>query len=183
MPLSGSQWAYVGVVMGLSLLVSVYVGSRRLLFAALDDRYGEWARFWWASQQPGSAKSGSEKIQFVVAFVFCHGLHDLWHLITLVAFDLFIVFAIQAPFWRYVYFEDFTPAAAGLLGVAGTGAFLYWKVRHTLPLCRVHQWSPQTRRCEKCGESYLEPERAAGFSWHGLWQRRLDRLVAPPGAR
>ncbi len=180
MALTGWQWVYVGVVMGLSLLVAGYVECRRLLFAALDDRYGEWKRFWQDSRQPGPVKSRSEKIQFILAFFFCHGLRDLWHWITLVTFDLFVVFAIQAPFWRHVFFEDFNPVAACLLGGAGAALFLGWKLKRSLPLCQVHAWSSQTGRCERCGEPYLEPERITGVSWHGWWQRRLERLATPP---
>ena len=180
MRLQGWQWAFVAVVMGAGLVVAAYVEIRRLLYAAVDDRYAEWARFWWEARQPVTARRGSEKLQFAVAFFFCYGLHDLWRLITLIAFDLFVVFAILAPFWRYVFFADFHPAAAALLGIVGTGVFLYWKVQQSLPLCRLHEWSQQTGRCSRCGEGYVEPEPPARFSWHGFWQRRVNRLAEPP---
>jgi hypothetical protein len=183
MHLQGWQWGYIILVMGASLLVSVYVEARRLLYAAVDDRYGEWARFWWEAGQPGAAKTGADKFRFLTAFVFCYGLHDLWRLITLVAFDWFIVFAILSPFWRHVFFEDFNGVLAAILGLAGSAVFLYWKVKHTLPLCRLHQWSQQSGRCERCGEGYVEPEPAGRLSWHGFWQRQVNRLVQPPSTR
>jgi hypothetical protein len=177
MRLQGWQWGFVGLVMGATFLVAAYVEFRRLLYAAVDDRYGEWARFWWESGQAGTARSGGEKFRFALAFVFCYGLHDLWRLLTLIAFDLFVVFAILAPFWRHVFFEDFHPALAVVLGMAGTAAFLYWKVKQSRPLCRLHQWSQKTGRCEQCGEAYIEPEPAGRFSWHGFWLSRVNRLV------
>jgi len=177
------QWAFIALVMGASLAVSVYVEARRLLFAALDDRYGEWARFWSEGRQPGSTRTGTEKARFAVAFFFCHGTHDLWRLISLVAFDLFVVFAILSPFWRHVFFEDWNPAVAGLLSVAGIAVFLYWKVKHSLPLCRLHQWSPKTGRCERCGESYAEAEPASRYSWHGFWQQRVNRFAKSPDGK
>jgi hypothetical protein len=69
--------------------------------------------------------------------------------------------------------------AAAVLSVLGTAAFLYWKIQQSLPLCRLHEWSPKTGRCERCGESYVEPEPPARFSWHGFWQGRVNRLAHP----
>jgi len=181
--LQGWQWGYVGIVMGASLLVAVYVEARRLLYAAVDDRYGSWARFWWEARQPGATRTGGHKAQFAVAFFFCYGLSDLWRLVTLAGFDLFVVFAILAPFWRHVYFGDFPGAVAGLLGVAGTALFLAWKVKYSLPLCRLHEWSQQTGRCERCGEAYVESDPPGRFSWHGFWQRQVNRRTASPERR
>jgi hypothetical protein len=182
MRMQGWQWTFVAVVLGVSLVVSAYVEMRRLLYASVDDRYGEWARFWWDARQPGAARPGSEKFHFALAFFLSYGLQDLWRLITLVAFDLFVVFAILAPFWRHVFFADWNPVAAAVLSVLGTVVFLYWKIQQSLPLCRLHEWSQKTGRCDRCGESYVEPEPAARFSWHGFWQGRVNRLVHPsPG--
>lgn len=180
MRLQGWQWVFVAVVIGASLVVACYVEIRRVLYAAVDDRYGEWARFWWDARQAGAARSGAEKFHFALAFLLCYGVHDLWRLITLIAFDLFVVFAILAPFWRHVFFADSSPAVAVVLGIVGTAVFLYWKVRHSLPLCRLHEWSQKTGRCEHCGEAYMEPEPAARYSWHGFWQGRVNRLIQPP---
>lgn len=167
---------FLAVVVGSSLAVLGYVEVRRLLCAALDDRYGEWARFWWQARQ-SSAAGFSRKLDFAVAFFFCHGVHDLWRLVSLLIFDLFVVFAILAPFWRSVFFEDFHPAAAVTLGLVGVSVFLYSRLRRGLVLCKLHEWSQKTGRCERCGEPYLEPEPAGRLSWHGLWQRRLARLT------
>jgi len=178
--LHGWQLGFLGLVMGASLLVTLYTEARRLLWAAVDDRYGAWARFWWEAHQPESARSGVEKARFAVAFFFCYGLHDLWRLITLVAFDLFVVFAILAPFWRHVYFEDVPAMLAVTIGVAGTAVFLYIRVRQSVPLCRLHEWTGQVPACARCGEAYVEMGPSSRISWHGFWQRQVSHLTEPP---
>jgi hypothetical protein len=64
-------------------------------------------------------------------------------LATLVAFDLFVVFAFLAPFWRYLFFGDWNPALAAALALAGASIYLAWKVRQGMALCAVHGWSEE----------------------------------------
>ncbi len=173
--------------MGAAGALLLYADGRFLLHSAVDDRYGQLARFW-------RGRGLGHKFGYAVAFFFCHGVRDVIRMITLLAFDLFIVFAFLAPFWRYVFFEDFNVLLAIALALAGVSAYLVWKLWRTLDLCRMHAWSEETWCCERCGEYSAAAEdrarktsKSAGreepeltwrdwLSWHGLWQRRLERI-------
>ena len=185
--LQGWRLIFIAALMGTAAALMVYVEGRRLLHAAIDDRYGQGLRFW-------RQYSLGQRLSYALTFFFCHGVRDLWRLVTLVAFDLFVVFALLAPFWRSVYFEDWDPALAVAMGLVGVSIYIAWKLRQGRELCPVHGWSAETWQCERCGEFHAEADdrlrrkkggKAAAapaltfsdrFSWHGFWERRLDRL-------
>ncbi len=170
--------------MGGAAVLLGYAGYRRILHAAVDDRYGEWSRF--RAHAPASAR-----IQYAVAFCFAYGAHDLWVVLRLLLFDLFVVFALLSPYWRALYFEDWNFTVARGLSVAGAAVYTLWRLGRSLGLCRVHTWSEQTWRCEKCGEAHLQleerlaakkggkkaPAAKTGHGWGGFWQKRLERLA------
>jgi hypothetical protein len=182
--------------MGTSLVLLVYAEGRRLLHAAVDDRYGELVRFW---RQAGFGS----RVNYAVSFFFCHGVRDLMRLGTLLAFDLFVVFAFLAPFWRYLFFDDWNPILAASVAVAGIAVFLAWKLWRGMELCRLHGWSQDTWQCERCGEFHLYAEERTSsqkapkgalkitpqphgwiagltehLSWHRFWEERLERLAS-----
>lgn len=193
--LQGWQLAFVASVMGAGAILLGYTELRRLLYAALDDRYGQWARFWARTGElPELGRRLGCRLSYAVAFFFCYGVHDLVRLVTQLLFDLFVVFALLSPFWRYVFFDDWNPALAGGMALAAVSVFVVWKVRQGMELCRVHDWSEKTRRCQRCGEyqAQAEEQEPAGktskltappasrslwdrLSWHGFWERRLER--------
>jgi hypothetical protein len=199
--LRGWHLAFVAAVMGAGVAVLGYVEFRRLMNAAVDDRYGQRLRFYrWAEASLPAGSRLAAKLQYSIAFFFCHGVHDLTRLLTLLAFDLFVLFALLSPFWRYVYFNEWNPAAATALAVLGVSAYLVFKLRQGRRLCQVHEWSPADWRCQRCGEYHARAEELAEgahltgsprtsfwdrLSWHGFWERRLeemDRRVSPPTA-
>jgi len=189
--------AFVAAVMGAATALLGYTEIRRLLHCAVDDRYGEWSRFRArAARLPGWSKRLEYNWKYAIAFFFLYGIHDLMRLVSLLAFDLFVVFAFLSPFWRSVYFDDWNPALATAIALAGASAYMVWKFRWGLQLCRVHEWSEQTWRCEKCGEYHAlaeereeksksakssglkAPEPAKRHSgWHGIWEKRLQKLA------
>lgn len=190
------ELAFVAAVMGAAAALLGYTEIRRLLHAAVDDRYGEWSRFRSRAAGLPAGKRLRYSVSYGVAFFFLHGVHDLMRLASLLAFDLFVVFALLAPFWRSVFFHDWNPAVATAIALTGASVYMVWKFRWGLELCRVHEWSEQTWQCEKCGEYHARaedhdqgkkaakgpglkaPEAAARrLRWHGLWERRLERLA------
>jgi hypothetical protein len=190
--LSGWQLGFVAAVMIAGVLVLGYVGVRRLLNAALDDRYGQWRRFQeWSGRALPPGRRTAASLQYALTFFFSYGIHDLGRLVTLLAFDLFVLFALLAPFWRHVFFGDWSPASATALAAAGAAGYIAVKLRFGLQLCTVHHWGPPDWCCERCGEHHARaeefaggaaagPSRAASFwdrlSWHGFWERRLEEL-------
>lgn len=190
MQLQTWQTVFLALLAGVSLALLIYTDGRRLLHAAVDDRYGQWVRAW------RQADLGF-RLNYALAFFFCHGLRDLTRLSSLLAFDLFVVFALLSPFWRYLFFEDWNPGLATALGLAGTTAYLGWRLRSGAELCWVHGWSDEWV-CERCGEYHSRAEEIearrkksakpgamplvepAGLrhrlSWHGFWTRRLEDL-------
>jgi len=177
--LQGWELAFAAAVLGGGAVVLIYIEARRLLAAALDDRYGALERYWQRAGALPEARLGS-RLRYGVTFFFCHGVHDLTRLGSLLAFDLFVMFALLSPFWRYAYFDDWSPAPAAGLALAGVAVYIAFKVRQGAALCRVHQFGDKTRRCERCDEPLLPPEHDHGRFWHGFWARRLERLNPPP---
>jgi len=194
------QTVFVATVMGAGALLLGYTEFRRLLHAALDDRYGEAVRFWRLSRRlPSASQRIPYQLNYAVAFTFCIGLRDLTRFVTLLGFDLFVIFALLSPFWRSVFFHDWNPALAAAIAVAGASTYVVWKLRGGLQLCLLHGWSDQTGQCERCGELNAQAEEQARlkntgkggsagaaappagaarkrFSWQGVWERRLHRL-------
>jgi len=194
--------AFVAALMGAGCVLLGYTEARRLLHAALDDRYGQWVRFWSRSRQlPQLSSRFAYRFHYAVAFFFTFGAHDLMRFGTLLVFDLFVMFALLAPFWRYVFFEDWNPALAAALSMAGLSLYAGWKFRWGLQLCRLHGWSPETWQCARCGEYHSQAEervrqRKAGkaaarvvaappapvgwrrrLSLQSFWERRLEKLM------
>ncbi len=180
---------FLALLGGISFVLLVYTNGRRLLHAALDDRYGEWLRAW---RQAGLGL----RLDYAITFFFCHGLRDSMRLGSAIIFDLFVLFALLSPFWRYLFFEDWNPGLAAALGVAGVSVYLGWKLRSGVELCSVHGWSEEWQ-CSRCGEYHAQAEERAArrksgkasaaapdkplslrerLSWHGLWERRLEQL-------
>ncbi len=187
------EWTFVAAVMGVAAALFGYTGYRRVLHAAVDDRYGEWSRFRARADRLAAGRGRLQhELQYALAFFVCYGVTDLTRLVTLLLFDLVVVFALLSPFWRYVFFEDWNAAVAVAAALAGVSIYTFWGLRRGLKLCRVHTWS-ETGRCERCGESRAEGEdrgldkkkgkgpgvRTAerGWSWHGMWERRLQQLT------
>ncbi|MBI3695179.1 MAG: hypothetical protein HY238_10125 [Acidobacteria bacterium] len=178
---------FIAGVMGVAAVVLGYADFRRVLHAAVDDRYGEWSRF------RGRA-GGSARLRYALAFFFAYGARDLWVVFRLLLFDLFVVFALLSPYWHALYFEDWNLTLAGAVSVAGAAVYMGWELRRSLALCRVHAWSEQTGCCEKCGCEKWGETRAAErpaakkggkqappaktrHGWHGFWAQRLERLA------
>ena len=137
-----SELTFVAALLGISAALLGYAEFRRLLHAAVDDRYGEWGRFRaGVARLSGSGVRLGYRLQYALAFLFCHGVHDLTHLVSGLIFDLFVVFAFLSPFWRAVYFDDFNPTLAAAIGIAGASVYTFWKLRIGLQSCRVHVWS------------------------------------------
>ena len=171
-------------VMGVAAVLLGYANFRRILHAAVDDRYGEWSRF-------RARAAGAARIQYAVTFFFAYGVRDLWVVFRLLLFDLFVVFACLSPYWRALYFEDWNLTAAGAVSAAGAAVYTLWRWRWSLALCRIHAWSEETGCCEKCGEIHARaeerkaakkggkkaPPRKSVHSWHGFWTARLEKLA------
>ena len=195
--LEGWQWAFVAFVMGAGAILLGYSDLRRLLHLALDDRYGQWARFCvQVSRLTSLRKRLTYGISYSLVFFFCYGLHDLALWLTLLGFDLFVLLALLSPFWRCVFFEDWSPTLGVGMVMAGVSVYMGLKLRRGLDLCRVHGWSPETWRCERCGEYHAQAEEQARRkkagkpavrtapvelrergSWRGFWEKRLERLA------
>ncbi|MBI3667753.1 MAG: hypothetical protein HY236_16240 [Acidobacteria bacterium] len=189
--LEGWRLAFVASVMVAGAVLLGYADWRRLLHAALDDRYGQWARFYvQVGRLPILRKRLIYNFRYSLAFFFCYGLHDLLRWIILLGFDLFVLLALLSPFWRYVFFEDWNPVLAVGVALAGVSLYLGLKLRWGLELCRVHSWSAGTGRCERCGEFLVRSEeqtkrqkagRAAEVQkrgwWRRFWERRLEKVA------
>ncbi|HZS52712.1 MAG TPA: hypothetical protein VFA54_17725 [Bryobacterales bacterium] len=183
------------LVIGAALLA--YAEYRRILYAAIDDRYGDWVRFHTrAGQLPERGRRLQYRLEYSLASFFAYGLSDFFLLLRLLLWDLFVVFALLSPFWHSLVFSDWNPFAAMAVSAAGTGAYTVWKLRKSLGLCRVHAWSAETWRCERCGEFHADAEERLEaknpgktalpktslpsrrrFSWHEFWENRLQMLV------
>ena len=192
-----SELTFVAAILGASAALLGYAEFRRLLHGAVDDRYGEWGRFQArVARLPSFGARLRYRLHHGLAFFFCHGVHDLLHLTSGLAFDLFVVFAFLSPFWRAVYFDDWNPTLAAAIALAGACVYTFWKLRLGLQSCRVHVWSEQTSRCERCGEPHARADEQEGLKktgkpavrqapeppkgrtgWHRLWERRLERLT------
>jgi len=196
--LAGWRLVFLAAVGLASLVLLGYTEFRRILHAAVDDRYGESARFWQrAAVLPDSGKRLGYQVHYVIAFFFFCGARDLMRLGSLLAFDLFVVFAFLSPFWRFAFFGDWNPILAAAVSAAGASVFMAWKLRQGLELCRVHGWA-EDGHCQRCGEPWAQIDEpaplkkggktanrlAAGkpswrerLSWSGLWARRLESLT------
>ncbi len=180
------ELVFAATVLGAGAIVLGYIEIRRILHAAVDDRYGQWERFRSGlSQLPSTGERAACRLHYAVAFLFAHGWHDFSRLCSLVLFDLFVIFACFSPFWRYVFFDDWNAALAIAISLAGALLYAAWKVRMGLGLCRVHAFSEKTWRCERCGEFHAraeDPEHASSITpghnrwWHRFWERRLEQL-------
>ncbi len=195
--LRNKDTAFLIALLAIAAALLGYAEYRRILYAATDDRYGDRVRFHTRVREvPQSGRRLRYRLEYDLAWLFVYGMSDFFLLFRLLLWDLFVVFALLSPFWHSLVFSDWNPLAAMAASAAGAAAYMAWKLRGSLALCRVHAWSAETWRCERCGEFHAEAEERLeaknpgkaqapkanwpsrrGISWYGFWENRLQILT------